>query len=1072
MAVVAFFGPMRMVASADDAPHANQAQEILAETGVCGGLVVHLGCGDGKLTAALRVSDAYLVHGLDADAGNVDEAREHVRSFGLCGRVTIDHLPGNRLPYVDGLVNLLVADDLGQVPMDEVMRVLAPRGVAHVKHDDAWHTVTKPWPEQLDEWTHCLHAADGNAVAGDAVVGPPRHVQWVGIPSHARQHERLASISAVVSAAGRVFSIQDEGPTASVLLPPKWFLAARDAFSGVILWKRPLGAWEGHLKNFRNGPADLARRLVAVGDEVYVTLGYGEPLRALDAATGQTLRTYEGTDGTREILHHEGVLYLVIGDADAQRDAAAERRGLPAPAGNKRLLAIQADMGNVLWEKADATTLRLMATTLAVADGRVFFQNPEAVHCLEATTGKVLWQTARPVVTKRPTWSAPTLVVYDGVVLSGDRAAPGMAEKEPERVHPAGWVSAPVGELIAFSAEDGKRLWSCRCRENFNAAVDVLVADGLVWTGELIVANDPGITVGRDPHTGEIKRRRPVDQEFYEVGMAHHRCHRNRATNRFVVTARAGVEFLDLATGEGIANHWIRGTCQFGVVPCNGLLYVPPHSCACYTKAKLNGFYALAPGRPSASTPAPEDNRLERGPAYSQITNHKSQIINPTDWPMHRHDAARSGATDGSVPVELDRAWQTELGGRLSGVTVADGRVFVAAIDEHTIYVLNAADGEVAWHFETGGRIDSPPTIHDGFAMFGSADGWVYCVRAEDGALAWRFRAAPDDRRVVAYGQLESVWPAHGSVLVADGVALVAAGRSSYLDGGIFLYRLDPHTGKLLSRTCVDSRDPTTRRQPKGTVEGFDLPGGLPDILSSDGARVYMRHLAFKPGDMQPTDSVPHLFCPSGLLDDSAWHRSYWIYGTQFYTGYRDWFRAGREVPGGRPLAFDAANIYGFGYRPASYNWSTPIAYHLFATSKEPQVIDSPEKASRLPAWGQREIACRWSTSFPFQARALVLAGERLLVAGPPQMADEERAWETPDDPAVRAAGAKQAAALAGKHGGSLWTVSTADGRKLAERQLESPPVFDGMAVAAGRVYLSTMAGNVICLAGKAESSE
>ena len=35
---------------------------------VCrGGLVVHLGCGDGKLTAALRTGDAYLVHGLDVD---------------------------------------------------------------------------------------------------------------------------------------------------------------------------------------------------------------------------------------------------------------------------------------------------------------------------------------------------------------------------------------------------------------------------------------------------------------------------------------------------------------------------------------------------------------------------------------------------------------------------------------------------------------------------------------------------------------------------------------------------------------------------------------------------------------------------------------------------------------------------------------------------------------------------------------------------------------------------------------------------------------------------------------------
>jgi len=53
-----------------------QASRILDESGIKGGLVVHLGCGDGKLTAALRANDSYLVHGLDEDAQNVRKARE------------------------------------------------------------------------------------------------------------------------------------------------------------------------------------------------------------------------------------------------------------------------------------------------------------------------------------------------------------------------------------------------------------------------------------------------------------------------------------------------------------------------------------------------------------------------------------------------------------------------------------------------------------------------------------------------------------------------------------------------------------------------------------------------------------------------------------------------------------------------------------------------------------------------------------------------------------------------------------------------------------------------------------
>ena len=72
------------------------------------------------------LNDRFCVHGLDTDAANVREAREHVRSLGIHGRVSVGLFDGKRLPYVDDLVNLLIADDLGEISQDEVMRVLAP----------------------------------------------------------------------------------------------------------------------------------------------------------------------------------------------------------------------------------------------------------------------------------------------------------------------------------------------------------------------------------------------------------------------------------------------------------------------------------------------------------------------------------------------------------------------------------------------------------------------------------------------------------------------------------------------------------------------------------------------------------------------------------------------------------------------------------------------------------------------------------------------------------------------------------------------------------------------------------
>ena len=107
-----------------------QARSILKATDVRGDLVAHLGCGDGRLTAALHASDSFVVHGLDTDAANMEKARTHIQSLNLYGPVSADRLEGNELPYIDNLVNIIVTEDLGQVPMSEVMRVLAPNGLA------------------------------------------------------------------------------------------------------------------------------------------------------------------------------------------------------------------------------------------------------------------------------------------------------------------------------------------------------------------------------------------------------------------------------------------------------------------------------------------------------------------------------------------------------------------------------------------------------------------------------------------------------------------------------------------------------------------------------------------------------------------------------------------------------------------------------------------------------------------------------------------------------------------------------------------------------------------------------
>jgi ubiquinone/menaquinone biosynthesis C-methylase UbiE len=149
---ISFTLPVEMVQAQDQ----RRARQILDATGVKGGLIIHVGCGDGKLTAALAAGDEYLVQGLDTDKERVERAREFIQSQGTYGKVSADRFDGCRLPYVDNLVNLVVAEDLDTLDMKEIMRVLCPRGAAYVRKDGKWQKHVKAWPREIDEWAHYL----------------------------------------------------------------------------------------------------------------------------------------------------------------------------------------------------------------------------------------------------------------------------------------------------------------------------------------------------------------------------------------------------------------------------------------------------------------------------------------------------------------------------------------------------------------------------------------------------------------------------------------------------------------------------------------------------------------------------------------------------------------------------------------------------------------------------------------------------------------------------------------------------------------------------------------------------
>jgi len=1087
-----------------------QAGRMLQAAGVRGGFIVHVGCDDGRLTAALGARDGCLVHGLGADPATVAEARAHIASKGLAGKAAVARFDGRHLPYVSNLARLVVAEDLGDVGMKEVLRVLAPGGVACVRKADGWETTLKPRPESIDEWTHYLHDATNNAVARDTAVGPPRHMQWLAGPRWTRNHHRLNSVSSVVTAGGRLFAIVDEATAAHMGVPGKWALVARDAFSGVLLWRKRLNSWAWHQIRFRSGPPQVTRLLVTDGERVYAPLGLDKPVSAVDAATGKTVATYQGTQGAEEMVLTGGTLLVLAGEpvAEQAHHHQAFQGSFRFP-NRKTLVALDVETGQTRWQwSPQEAKANIRPETLASDGKRVFVQTGEAVTCLDLNSGKPRWTTGETAKRARRTLSFGTdvLVVADGVVLC-----------------------KLDGTLTAISAETGRVRWERPAGGGFRAPLDVFVIDGLVWTGDHpqdSVAPPPvtDFNLAVDLQTGKVRRENQVLVDLQTSGH-HHRCYREKATVRYLITGKRGIELMDLAGARHSRNNWVRGTCQYGIVPANGLLYAPPHSCGCYMESMLWGFYALAAEEPAVEDPARrvgDEERLTRGPAYGKIGNRKSEtgkvvagisnlksqisstpvastgggaIRNPkseirhgSSWPTYRHDPLRSGVAGTALPAELKPAWRTDVGGRTTQPVVADGLAVVAVPDAHRIVALEAGTGRVRWSHTAGGRIDSPPTLYRGLVLYGSADGRVTCLRLSDGELVWRFLAAPADLRAVAMDQVESLWPVHGSVLVlpaggGKAVAYCAAGRSTWLDGGISLYALDPATGRVLHTARFRSEHPEFRkgkdrakaahrqRVAQNTTDyktflqsdrsdSFSMAGGaVSDVLVSNGTDVFLHHVRFSPALERQETMGRHLFSTSSLLDDTENHRSHWVLGTGDFrripVSYSWIVNSPRRgdptiaVPTGVMMVFSDQAVWGVHRQGGATG-----RYRLFRAPTQPLSADvKPLPDFRKRQKGKKGDVRRydWKQDLPVRPRAMLKAGERLVLG----------VWpiKIPDD--------DPHAAYEGRLGGSLWFVSAKDGTKTGEVPLKHPVVWDGLAAAEGRLYAATTSGRVVCFGAK-----
>jgi outer membrane protein assembly factor BamB len=402
--------------------------------------------------------------------------------------------------------------------------------------------------------------------------------------------------------------------------------------------------------------------------------------------------------------------------------------------------------------------------------------------------------------------------------------------------------------------------------------------------------------------------------------------------------------------------------------------------------------------------------------------------------------------------------------------------------------------------------------------LFGCADGRVYCLRAADGELVWRFTAAPSERLIVAFGQLESPWRVHGSVLVRDGVVYCTAGRSTYLDGGIRVFGLDPLTGKVLhtahldtwARTRKDTRD-------KPFIPAYHMEGAHSDILVSEGDYIYLGQFKLDralveqevpyivPGPDDKTVAMdlakrPYVAEDREPEQDYERHQREWLERTQ-----KGLLAELRQAHGGHSLGDRHIGLHVFstnGFLDDSwfnrtfwmYSATWPGFYLAHRASKTGQLlVVGREKTYAVQAYPSRNLQSPLFT--PGEKGYLLFADKndnepvldhrtRGTTKGWGFTRTEPPAWHRWVPMRVRGmvlagkhlfvAGAPDVvdpedpmAAFEGRKGAVLCAHSAADGKMLAEHKLDAPPVFDGLIAASGRLLLCTTDGHVVCLGGE-----
>ena len=658
----------------------------------------------------------------------------------------------------------------------EAERITAPGGTVITTAGKQ----TMPENPAYDDWSHFRANAHGTGIANDTAVAPSNRLGWMNqgmFPSNMR------TIEGVVASDYAVFGETGQKTGFDRLPIEAQRFVGRDVFSGVRLWQHgevPSRTWlqmrenfAAHATGFIHLPNKLGQPMVRTDPHSgEITMVYDQGLLA-----GQQSRRGDGR------LAPQGTGSIIVTDEYLLQ-------GL-----NKQIALLDVVSGKRHWKIEVEEYVARVA--IALDSNTVYVQErPQEQHAFgprwgasqtaaltayNLNDGSLRWRktfekrlspesTPRRYKVKRPQLPLLTaLVEIKGTLYAYDQEA-----------NLGGDGSS---DIYGFNVQTGEQLFLYE-ELNHNTSTK---RGGHFYTNNMVVWHD------------ELYHRRaklPMsadatpDWSAVNFRAGNIRCVRLSGSTNYLMN---GFNAYFSRDGSLTYSGLSRGNCGMpNYVGYGAVLSAADQTCGCYNGIRAHAAY-LPP---------------ERAPFT--IIDDSKRLTTPQTVAFTAHDSL----PDGPLQEDMFQVHQVRYVWEQRHQSVSDdGLNLDIDMQQHAI----TASGDASWQYRADGRLYYAPTITDDIVYVSSTAGTVTALDRTTGVIRWRFLAAPGYERAVVNGQIESRWPAVNTILNA-GKLYVAAGRHAELDGGLWLWTLDPATGAIQEQARIFQ--PMTRIAASNTTSG------------------------------------------------------------------------------------------------------------------------------------------------------------------------------------------------------------------------------------------------------------